>query len=109
MGLLYDRIETPEHTIIRFSRYLLGLIGIGIIYVGLVLIIRNVWLSLFLSILLIFVISWDMRAVREELVAAQQAGTVTRSGRRMSLRDPLTYAIAKKPAKRPRKPKRKSR
>lgn len=106
MGLLYDRIDTPEHTVIRFSRYLAGLLAIGVVYLGLVLIVRNVWLSLLLSILLIFVISWDMRGVRDELVSAQHAGTLTRSGRRTSFRNPLTYYIAKKPAKRRRKRKR---
>ena len=107
MGLLYDRIETDEHTIVRFSRYVVGLTSVLFTYMVITLIIRNLILSVVVSVLLVFVISRDMRPVKKELVAAQNAGTLTRSGRRTSLRNPLTYYISKGSQKGQRKPKRK--
>ena len=105
MGVLYDRLETREHTIIRFSRYLVGLGGVLVVYVLLTLLVRNLLLSLVVSLILVLAISLDMRPVNKELRAAQAAGTLTRSGRRVSVRNPLTYYIKKQA--RPRKGKRK--
>jgi len=106
MSMLYDRVESEDQIVIRFTRYLHALLAIGAAYVVLVLLVRNVWLSLLVSLGLVFIISRDMGSVRKELVAAQQAGVLTKSGRRMSFRNPLTYVIRKRPAKKPRKGKR---
>ena len=106
MGILYERIENDSETVIRFSRYLPALVLIGVTYLTLVVLVRNVWLAVFASLLVVFIMSRDMRSVRHELMAAQREGRLTRSGRRMSIRNPLTYVISNRRTKRPRKGKR---
>ena len=106
VGILYDRFETEEHTIIRYSRFLVGVTAVvGVMFVLLVLV-RSLWFSVLVYFLLLMFISREMRPVREELIAAQAEGALTKSGRRLSLRNPLTYYIKKKPRKGQRKPKR---
>lgn len=106
VGILYERTENDHETVIRFSRYLPALVLIAATYLTLVILVRNVWLAVFASLLVVFIMSRDMRTVRQELMAAQREGRLTRSGRRMSFRSPLTYVITKKRTKRPRKGKR---
>jgi predicted PurR-regulated permease PerM len=108
MGILYDRHETDEHTIIRFSRYLGAMFVVVSAYLSLAVFVGNVYLALFVTLILVFVMSRDMRSIRSELIAANEEGKLVRSGRRISLRNPLTYYIAKRApnAKRPQKGKR---
>ena len=105
--MLYDRFETDEHTIIRYSRFLPGVALILVVMLVLLVLVQNVIAAIVAYTATLVMISREMRPVRAELVAAQQAGVLTRSGHRLSLRNPLTYYIQKKPARGKRKPKRK--
>lgn len=107
MGVLYDRHETDEHTIIQFSRYLIGLGSVVVVYVILTWVVRIFLLSLSVTLILIVAISYELRPINAELRAAQEVGILTRSGRRMSLRNPLTYYIKKQPQRRTGKSKHK--
>ena len=106
MGLLHDRIETDEHVIIRYTRFLAGVGTVISIMLVLLLVVRNLWLSIVVYGLLILVISHEMRPIRDELVAANKDDRVTRTGQRTSLKNPLTFYIKKDKPKGKRKPKR---
>ena len=97
MGILVDRSETAEYVIVRYSRFLAGIAGIVAIMMVLLLVVQNLVLSVLVYALLIIAIRREMRPIREELVAANDAGLLIRSGRRLSIRDPLTYHIKKQP------------
>ena len=108
MGILYDRHETDDHTIIRFPRYLGAMFVVIATYMALTAFVRNVYIAIFVTLIVIFVLAKDMRPLRAELIKANKSGTLTRSGSRMSVRNPLTYYIAKREPKgqRPKKNKR---
>ena len=93
MGILVDRSETAEYVIVRYSRFLAGIGGIIAIMMVLLLVVQNLVLSVLVYALMIIAIRREMRPIREELVAANDAGLLIRSGRRLSIRDPLTYHI----------------
>ena len=95
MALLYDRIESDKHTIIRYSRFLAGFGAVVGIVLVLLFVLKSPSLSLIAYVLLFVVITLDMRPARRELIAASRAGLVTRSGSRLSIREPLTYYIEK--------------
>lgn len=95
MGLLYDRFETEEHVIIRYSRFVAGVGAIISIMLLLTFWVQNLVISVLVYGLVLITIVRTMRPVRDELIAANKEGRVTRTGSYTSLRNPLTYYIKK--------------
>lgn len=104
MGFLYEREDTDTHTVIRYTRYVPGFLILIVAYTVVWAFFRSPVGVAVVAAFGMIVIFRDQRAVRTLLLPAHKEGRVVRSGRSLSLRNPLTFTIEKTSDERRRTP-----
>jgi hypothetical protein len=95
MGFLYEQEETDTHTVIRYTRYVPGFVILIVAYMLVWFLFQSPAGVAIVAGLGMFVIFRDQRAVRRMLLPAHKEGRVIRSGRSLSMGNPLTFTIEK--------------